>query len=96
VGVGTWAIGGAPVGVGVGDGVLAVGVGVGDGTVATFWEGRTVGPVCTVVPKPRAIPARAMLTIPRARTRRARWATVTTIGALLSAGFEGEPGGNSS
>ena len=85
VGVATSAIGGTAVGAGDALGRVP-GAGDGEGTVATFWEGRTVGPVCTMVPKPRANPASTRLTIPSARTRRARWATVTAIGALLSAG----------
>jgi len=87
----TWA-GGAWVGLGDGP-VATLGAGVGDGTAATLCGGATVGPIDgAMVPNPSANPARTRLTTPSARTRRARCATVTTIGSLLSAGCDGGPG----
>jgi hypothetical protein len=90
------------VGVGAGVGVaLAIGpgggsVGVGDSAavgavrVGTFATGAgAVGRLSggwLTVPTPNATPTRTRLTIPKATTRRARWAAVTTMGALLSRG----------
>ena len=39
-----------------------------------------------MVPTPIATPARTRLVIPKATTRRARWAAVTAMGALLLLG----------
>ncbi|MEA2609729.1 MAG: hypothetical protein QOJ75_1972, partial [Chloroflexota bacterium] len=98
-GVGAPPPGGAFVGAAVGAG-FAVGVdsvpGTGDGTAAMFWLGTSVGPG-TTVPTVRAIPASTRFTSPRATTRRARWATVTAKGGLLSRRCElGSRGSNGS
>lgn len=89
---------GVGAGVGVAPAIGTVGGWVGDGdsttagavAVGTFATGaRAVGGLSggwLTVPTPNATPTRTRLTIPKATTRRARWAAVTTMGALLSRG----------
>lgn len=79
-----------PVGVAVG---ARLEPGSGDGTTATgpgAAEGVAGG--SPMVPMPNATPARTRLTIPRATTRRARWAAVTAMKALLCGVPSGAPG----
>jgi hypothetical protein len=44
-----------------------------------------------MVPTPIATPARTRFVIPKATTRRARWAAVTAMGALLLRGMQSLP-----
>ena len=92
VGVGVAVGGAAGGGVGVAAAGGTAGVGADDGEgVGTFAtgpggvEGAKSG--WPMVPTPIATPARTRLVIPKATTRRARWAAVTAMGALLLRGL---------